>query len=75
MEILLDTEEQKILAQIVSEQDRFKAESLGRFAEPVLNRVHELAANSQPENSALLNLLDRLLADVSGDVAAKASVH
>lgn len=74
MEILLDTEEYRILSQIKAEPDRFDGKSLGRFAEPILHRVRELAQKTESENSAIMNLIDRLLKEASVDFEAKTSV-
>ena len=73
MEILLDTEEQRILAKIRTEQDRFQGRELGRFAEPILHRVRSLAAKTEAEGSALLNLMDLLLKQASVNFTATTS--
>lgn len=74
MEILLDTEEQKILQEIKTEQDRFKPASLGRFAEPILHRVRNLAAKLEGDNAALVILIDTLIKDVAVQFQANGTV-
>lgn len=54
IEVLLDTEEQAILERIRTEGQDFQVSSLGRFAEPILRRVKELA---DPSLKALLSKL------------------
>ncbi len=61
MEILLDTEEARILEEIRAAQNTFKVDQLGRFAEPILRRVRDLAAKTEPTGSALLTLIDRFI--------------
>ena len=75
MEILLDTDEQKVMQEIISQQDRFQARSLGRFAEPILHRMRELALQSQGANSPLVNLIDRLIQEAATDFTASGTVN
>jgi hypothetical protein len=60
IEILLDTEEQRVLGQILSQGESFQVESLGRFAEPILRRVREVSSLLpllDPAHTVLLNQL------------------
>ena len=60
IEILLDTEEQLILGEILKQGESFRVESLGRFAEPILRRVREVSAQMplfDPVHTALLKQL------------------
>jgi hypothetical protein len=66
MEILLDTEEQQILADITEQQYKFRPAELGRFAEPILHRIRAIAQKSQPENTEFLKLMDALLKESAG---------
>ena len=75
MEILLDTEEQRILNEIETQRDKFRPSSLGRFAEPILHRIKAVAAKTQNPNSQLLNILDQLIKEAAVSFEAKASVH
>ncbi len=75
MEILLDTDEQKVLQDIITQQDRFQASSLGRFAEPVLHRIRALALQSQGVSSPLVNLIDRLIQEAATDFTASGTVN
>lgn len=75
MEILLDTDEQKVLQDIISQQDRFQARSLGRFAEPILHRMRTLAVQSQGASSSLVTLIDRLIQDAAVDFTASGTVN
>lgn len=42
IEVMLDTEENRLLDRILEEKDQFNLYSLGRFAEPMLRRVEEV---------------------------------
>lgn len=75
MEILLDTEEQRILNEIETQRDKFRPSSLGRFAEPILHRIKAVAAKTQNPDSQLLNTLDQLIKEAAVSFEAKASVH
>lgn len=75
MEILLDTEEQQILADVLEQKYKFRGERLGRFAEPILHRVRTMVKKSEPENIELLNLMDTLVKDVASKLDAKAAVQ
>jgi hypothetical protein len=66
MEILLDTEEQQILADITEQQYKFRPAELGRFAEPILHRIRAIAQKSQPENTEFLKLMDALVKESAG---------
>ncbi|MEQ1723354.1 MAG: hypothetical protein ABL930_09275, partial [Pseudobdellovibrio sp.] len=66
MEILLDTEEQQILADITEQQFKFRIERLGRFAEPILHRMRAIVQKTQSENTELLNLMDTLVKESAG---------
>jgi hypothetical protein len=65
MEILLDTDEQNILNEIMLKQNRFRGETLGRFAEPILNSVKALVIKTQSTNLVLLNTIDQLINNIS----------
>lgn len=65
IEILLDTEEDRIQAQVLRERDAFNVRTLGRFAEPILRRVYQvytedaqLTGGIRPEN---IELFERLI--------------
>jgi hypothetical protein len=75
MEILLDTDEQKVLQEIITQQDRFQARSLGRFAEPILHRMRALAVQSQGVSSSLVTLIDRLIQDAAVNFTASGTVN
>jgi hypothetical protein len=47
IEVLLDTDEARILKDIATARENFRVASLGRFAEPMLRRVLEVYAHSQ----------------------------
>ncbi len=63
IEILLDTEEQKILEAVLESPSTYRPEILGRFAEPILRRVFEVyqkRPNKNPEESSMfVNLIQR----------------
>ena len=72
IEVMLDTDEQKILNQILSLRNMFDVRTLGRFAEPMLRRVQEVyvaqqAENAQPTDPAVLNLFTNLIDFVAKD--------
>ena len=75
MEILLDTDEQRILKEIETQRDKFKVASLGRFAEPILHRIKAIAAKTQNTDSQLLNILDQHIKEAAVNFEAKTSVH
>lgn len=75
MEILLDTEEKQILADVLDQKYKFRGETLGRFAEPILHRIRTMAKTAEPENTELLNLMDTLVKDVAAKLDAKTTVH
>ena len=75
MEILLDTEEQKIFTEVVEQQYRFRTEKLGRFAEPILHRIRTMAQTTQPANTELLILMDTLVKDAAVKFDAEAVVQ
>lgn len=56
IEILLDTDEKALLARIEKEASALNPATLGRFAEPVLRRVREIAPSS-----ALQSTIDTIL--------------
>ena len=61
IEVMLDTEEREILAQVLKERGAFQPDSLGRFAEPKLRRVREVYAAQIGADPALLTLIDSLV--------------
>ena len=61
IEVMLDTEEQAILAKVLKARSAFQADSLGRFAEPKLRRVREVFAAQAGADSPTLALLDSLV--------------
>jgi hypothetical protein len=61
IELLLDTEELAILAQVLKQRSGFPVESLGRFAEPKLRRVREVAAGQQGVEMGTLSIIDYLI--------------
>jgi len=54
VEILLDTEENRILNDIIKQGDKFTPSSLGRFAEPILQRIAQRYEGSDSSVRALL---------------------
>lgn len=74
MEIILDTDEQRILAEITKEQSQFRIEKLGRFAEPVLHRIRKLSEETLAE-PATINVIDQLLKQAQVSFEASSSVH
>lgn len=75
MEILLDTDEQRILNEVEKQRGQFKAASLGRFAEPILHRIKAIASKTQNKDSQLLNLLDQLIKDAAVNFEAKTGIR
>lgn len=75
MEILLDTDEKQIFADVLDQKYKFRSDTLGRFAEPILHRVRSMAKTAQPENADLLNLMDTLVKDVAAQLNAKTTVR
>lgn len=62
IEVMLDTEEYRILNQILREKDQFNLSSLGRFAEPMLRRVEEVYRLHTPfHQPEVLNRFRRLI--------------
>jgi hypothetical protein len=64
IELLLDTQENELLDQILRLRDLFEPTSLGRFAEPILHRLREVyMANHNPTKhdlSLFARLIDRV---------------
>lgn len=58
IEVLLDTEENEILAQIIKERESFDVLSLGRFAPSIIARIHELAEDRGLLDSSLESVFD-----------------
>lgn len=75
IEILTDTEEQRILKSVLDETDRFRIETLGRFAEPILRRVSEVYNQRENRNPAILNLLSELIRKASSVDTLTATVQ
>jgi hypothetical protein len=81
LEVLIDTDEQRILDQILAERNAFDILSLGRMAEPILRRVAEIYqeqqhAQLQKPEPAIVNLLNALIARAaagSGNASATGS--
>lgn len=74
IEILLDTEEQELLRQILYPNKRFEAvdfpvETLGRFAEPILRRLIEVHSESRPDDQEGASVLEILLKRVQAAAA------
>ncbi|MBX2995119.1 MAG: hypothetical protein KF681_09860 [Bdellovibrionaceae bacterium] len=69
IEILLQSDEERILGRIASERDMFKPGSLGRFAEPIMRRVREVFM-SQPLRDPALESLIHLLVQQTQSVDA-----
>jgi hypothetical protein len=67
IEILLDTEEKQLVAQILRTGDLFEPKSLGRFAEPILKRLLEVYASGATgtPSKGPLDLFHRLIERVS----------
>lgn len=61
IEVLLDTEEQALLSQVLRERSAFQVNSLGRFAEPKLRRLRELYAAKSDADSTTLAVIDLLV--------------
>jgi hypothetical protein len=76
IEILLDSEEQQILNDIIRQSYSFNVNSLGRFAEPILRRVAEVYRGRQeaPEPSVTY-LLNNLIGRVTANSDSSTSIH
>jgi len=74
IEVMLDTQEQQILKDVLAKKDDFDVNSLGRFAEPMLRRVMDVYSNGKPtaEGTALFT---RLIARSATGSEASASIH
>lgn len=74
IEVMLDTQEQQILKDVLAKKDDFDVNSLGRFAEPMLRRVMDVYSNGKPtaEGTALFA---RLIARSAQGSEATASIH
>lgn len=80
IEVLLDTDEARILKDVATARESFRVASLGRFAEPMLRRVLEVYAHSQltREDPFLGRVLKGLIDVASAAVPAEgtsASTH
>lgn len=65
IEVLLHTEEQRILKDFLTLGDRFDPASLGRMAEPTLRRIREVYVSSFKPMHEVLQRFDRLIEQVS----------
>lgn len=74
IEVLLDTEERRILANVMSQRDGFSVDGLGRFAEPMLRRVLEVYSSQNPTSDGL-SLFNRLISRAATGSPASASIH
>lgn len=61
IEVLLDTEEQRIVDRVVTEGDSFEPASLGRFAEPMLRRALEVYSAKPGPDYRVLDRFQRLI--------------
>ena len=61
IEVLLDTEEQRILDKVLREGDAFEPKSLGRFAEPMLRRALEVYTGKSGPDFRVVERLHRLI--------------
>lgn len=67
IEIMLDTDEVKILQDILAQREHFEVTSLGRFAEPMLRRVSQKYQGGDAEVVKLLSQLVQKAALVQGN--------
>lgn len=65
IELLLHSEEQRILKDILGLRDRFDPTSLGRMAEPTIRRVRQVYVNTSKPMHDVLALFDRMIEQVS----------
>ena len=66
MEVLLDTQEQKILSEIQAQRASFNPFQLGRFAEPMLRRVREVyTIQTKALEPTMIQILDGLIAQTA----------
>jgi hypothetical protein len=70
IEILRDSDEQQILSDITKLRGNFQPASLGRFAEPMLRRITEVAADSDVQK-----WLKRWIGQISTESTGTASLH
>lgn len=78
IEILLDTEEISTLNSIREQKENFDIQTLGRFAEPKLRRVKELAKGDErvPDPFGVLQIIDDLIRRAfSGETSAGGAVE
>ncbi len=61
IEVLLDTEESRILDQVLQQGERFEPASLGRFAEPMLRRVREVYLAGEEQDYRMVLTLNNLV--------------
>lgn len=61
IEILLDTEEQRIINEIKAQGPYFRVHTLGRFAEPILRRIAQVVKAQANKNPGLENEIERLI--------------
>ena len=64
IEILLDTTENKILNQILREGINYNVDQLGRLAQPILRRIHELALSKGILTADLATTIDVLISKI-----------
>lgn len=75
IEILLDTEEKRILGDIINQTDSYRVDSLGRFAEPILRRVSEVYRQKADASPEIIGLLARLIEKSTVADTGSSSVH
>jgi hypothetical protein len=76
IEILLDSDEQKILKDILTQRYDFNVSTLGRFSEPILRRVNEVYREREtPASQDDVALLNTLIDRVSSYADTSTSIH
>lgn len=73
IEVLLDTDEQAILAKV--KEPAFQIESLGRFAEPILRRISEVHLQSANPNSEVTAKITSLIEKASVTNTGTTALH
>lgn len=61
IEVMLDTEEERILGSVLQQREAFEPKSLGRFAEPMLRRVLEVYLAKPQPDFRVVQLLNALV--------------
>lgn len=64
IEILLDSDEEHLLNQILSEGRQFKVAALGRLAQPILLRIQEVAKSKGLLTDDLSRTINQLISQI-----------